>query len=283
MIGQRVKLRDGRALGYAEYGAWEGKPVLYFHGFPGSRIEWPLFDVADTASDISARIIAVDRPGSGLSDFKPGRALLDWPDDVVELADRLELDRFAVLGGSGGGPFAMACAFKIPGRLAAAGVVCGMGPPEAPGMKQGASWILPGKLSPVRRLLLRLMAVGLRNKPDKVLSQIKEIVSEPDRRLLDQPELANGCIDAYREAFRSGWGGVNQDAAIYARPWGFRLDEIAAEVHLWRGELDLNVPVSVGHYLAETILNCSATFFEDEGHFTLPYNRTREILSVLLD
>ena len=69
---QTIKLKDGRMLGYAEYGAPEGKPVFYFHGFPGSRLDWPISDSDDSATQLNARIIAVDRPGMGLSDFKRG-------------------------------------------------------------------------------------------------------------------------------------------------------------------------------------------------------------------
>lgn len=98
-----------------------------------------LADADDAAAKLNARMIAVDRPGYGLSDAKRGRTILDWSDDVVELADALAVERFAVLGISGGGPYASACAFKIPERLTTTGVVCGMGPIEAPGCKEGAA------------------------------------------------------------------------------------------------------------------------------------------------
>jgi len=87
---QQVKLKDGRLLGYAEYGSPDGKPVFYFHGHPGSRRDWPVFDDDGCAAELNARIIAVDRPGHGLSDFKRGREILDWPDDVIEIADALD-------------------------------------------------------------------------------------------------------------------------------------------------------------------------------------------------
>ena len=120
---QHIKLKDGRALGYAEYGAPEGKPIFYFHGFPGSRLDWMLSDSDNSANELNARIIAVDRPGMGLSDFKRDRKILDWPDDVVELADILQIERFSVLGISGGGPYTFACAFKIPERLTRTAIV----------------------------------------------------------------------------------------------------------------------------------------------------------------
>jgi pimeloyl-ACP methyl ester carboxylesterase len=281
-LDQQIKLQDGRMLGYAEYGAPEGKPVFYLHGFPSSRYDWPLFDPNDIATDLNARVIAVDRPGTGLSDSKRGRVLLDWPDDLMELANALELDRFAVLGISGGGPFALACAFKIPERLTVAGIVCGMGPAEAPGMKESGSWTLPGKFSLFRRFSVFLMFIGLRKDPDKVLARSKEMFSEPDRNLLDQPEVARVFIESMQEALRPGTGGANQDAAIYARPWGFRLQDITTDVRLWHGEPDITVLVSVGRYHADAIPNCHAVFFDNEGHFTLLYNRIREILGALV-
>ena len=76
-IDQQIKLRDGRMLGYAEYGVPDGVPVFYFHGFPSSRLDWQFFDNEDPVTELNARIIAVDRPGSGLSDFQRGRRLVD--------------------------------------------------------------------------------------------------------------------------------------------------------------------------------------------------------------
>ena len=276
-----IKLKDGRMLGYAEYGAPEGKPVFYFHGFPGSRVDWLLSDSDDSAAELNTRIIAVDRPGMGLSDFKRGREILDWPDDVIELAGALQIDRFAVLGFSGGGPYAAACTFKIPERLTATEIVCGMGPSEAPGAKKGLSWFYPGKFSVIRRLMLKLASLGVQKNPEQFVSRSKEMVPEPDRLLLDQPELAKTYINTISESLRSGIGGANQEAALYTRPWRFRLQDITTEVHLWHGELDLNVPISVGHYVADAIPNCHAKFLKDEAHISLPHNHIREILSVV--
>jgi pimeloyl-ACP methyl ester carboxylesterase len=280
---QQIKLKDGRMLGYGEYGAPEGKPVFYFHGHPGSRLDWLFIDTDDCATELNARIIAVDRPGHGLSDFKRGRKILDWPDDVIELADALQVDRFAVLGYSGGGPYAAACAFKISGRLTATAIVSGMGPVEAPGCKDGMSWIYAGKASVIRRLVLMLMSMGLRKKPDKFISGMKEQMKGPDKVLiLDEPELVKGVADTFGEALRPGIAGVHHEAGLYARPWGFRLQDITAEVHLWHGEQDNNVLISVGRHVAGAIPNCQAKFIENEGHLTLPYKYVREYLSVLV-
>ena len=279
---QMITLKDGRTLGYAEYGDPEGKPVFYFHGFPSSRLDWPIFDTDALAARLNARIIAVDRTGMGLSDFKRGRKILDWPDDVFELADALKFDRFAVLGISGGGPYAAVCALKIPERLTATAVVCGMGPSEAPGAKDGTAMLLPSKSPCMRRLLLMLMSTGLRRDPDRFLAQMIDAVSKPDKLLLAKSEVKQMLIDSLREAFRSGTRGASWDAVLYNRSWGFRLQDISMEVHLWHGELDTQVPVSVGRYVANAIPNCRARFLPDEGHLSLAYNHIEEILSVLV-
>lgn len=279
---QRITLQDGRKLGYAEFGAPGGVPVFYFHGFSSSRLDYPLADAGDAALAANVRIIAADRPGTGLSDAKRGRRMLDWPGDVVELADALGIDRFAVLGISGGGPYAAACAFKIPERLTATGIVCGMGPADAPGAKDGVSWTLPGLPSIVRRFMLMLTEMGLRKDPEQFLTRSVEMMAEVDGQLLDQPEVARLFIEGVQEAFRSGVGGVQQEAGLYARPWGFRLEEISAEVHLWHGGRDKNVLVSVGRYVADAIPNCDAKYFEDEGHLTLPRNQIGEIVRTLV-
>ena len=117
-------------LDHAECGAAEGKPIFCFHGFAGSRLDWLMFDTDNVTADIGARLIVADRPGMGLSDFQPGRKILDWADDVTELADALHLDHYAVLAASGGGPYGHACAYKIPERLTATAIICGMGPSQ---------------------------------------------------------------------------------------------------------------------------------------------------------
>ncbi|MFC2000902.1 alpha/beta fold hydrolase [Chloroflexota bacterium] len=255
---------------------------MYFHGFPGSCLDYTFSDAAGSATKLDVRIIAVDRPGMGLADFQRGREILDWPDDVVELADKLQLDRFAVLGISGGGPYAASCAYKIPERLTTTAIVCGMGPLEAPRIKEGMSWTIPGKPSVIRRLLLMLFAMGLRKNPEQFVSRSLDKLAEPDRLLLGQPDVAKVYVEMLREAFRSGIGGVHHDAGLYTRPWGFRLQDIAAEVHLWHGELDVNVPISVGRYVADAIPNCHSIFLKEEAHLSLPYHHIREILGTMI-
>jgi pimeloyl-ACP methyl ester carboxylesterase len=120
-----LQLRDGRTLGFAEYGDPAGNVLFYFHGYPGARVEARL--LAEPAERLGTRLIGIDRPGIGFSTFQARRRFLDWPADVAELADKLGIDRFSVVGCSGGGPNALAYACRIPDRLIACGIVAGAG------------------------------------------------------------------------------------------------------------------------------------------------------------
>ena len=127
-----------------------------------------------------------------------------------------------------------------------------------------------------------LISFTVRKHPDKFVVQMNSAVSAPDRELLEShPELVDRITDEWQEAFRSGIGGIHQESALCTRPWGFQLEDIAADVHLWHGEMDNNVVSSVGHYVAEAIPNCQATFYADEGHFSVFHNHIEEILGAL--
>lgn len=135
---QQIKLPDGRSLAFSAYGDPGGNPILFFHGWPGARLQGRLTD--QPAKRLGLRVIAPDRPGFGHSDFQRNRQILYWPDDVGHLADSLGIDKFSVIGLSGGAPYAFACAYKHPNRINSVGVVSGVGPSDVPGSDEN---ILP--------------------------------------------------------------------------------------------------------------------------------------------
>jgi pimeloyl-ACP methyl ester carboxylesterase len=271
----------GRTLACAEYGDPAGSPVFYQHGFPGSRLEWPLIDPDDRAAAAGVRILAPDRPGMGRSTPQPGRAIADWPVELAAIADALDIERYAVLGVSGGGPYAAVCAHAGGDRLTGAAIVCGMGPAAAPGVEDGASWLLPAKLRLVRLVLLRLMKLGLDRDPERFVAQSMEVFSEPDRAMLAGPGAADAFVAGLSEAFRGGVGGADREATLYAHPWGFELGGIACPVWLWHGGQDANVPLSVGRFVAAAIPGCRATFIDDEGHLSLARRVLPDVLEAL--
>lgn len=287
-VGYRVKLKDGRSICCAQYGQPEGKPIMHFHGTPSSRLEGNRASVKRTAEQLGVRLLFPDRPGIGGSDFQPQRTLLDWADDVSELADHLELDQFAVLGLSGGVPHAAACAYKMPERLTAVGLMGGISPTDTPtvfdGMNRSNRWqITIARKAPwLLRLLFWQVARELDRKPESVIEQLAEELSEPDKVIVMQTDFKASLLEMVREAFRSGARGVAWDQALIARDWGFPLDEIKTKTYLWHGEMDKLCPVAMGQYMAASIPNCSASFFPNEGHISLYVNHYREILATLV-
>jgi pimeloyl-ACP methyl ester carboxylesterase len=265
---QTIGLRDGRRLGYAEWGDPEGRPLLFFHGWPGSRVEGRLG--GEAARETGVRLIAVDRPGMGLSDFQPRRILVDWPDDVVELTEALGLDRFAVLGISGGGPYAAACAWKLSHRLSAAGIVSSLAPLDIPGAVAGMgrrnrlSFQLVGRVGVLRRALFAGIGRSVRRRPERTLE--RGVGSPEDRPYLDRPEVREILAESLSEAFRGGSRGPAWEMGLYVRPWGFRVEEIRTPVYLSHGEEDANAPITMGRYLAASLPECRASFYPGEGH-----------------
>jgi pimeloyl-ACP methyl ester carboxylesterase len=270
---QTVRLRDGRALGYAEYGNRAGATLLYFHGHPGSRLEARF--LAASACRAGVHLVGVDRPGMGLSTYQRRRRLLDWPDDVVQLADHLGIDCFAVLGFSGGGPYALACAYRIPHRLTGCGLVASVAP-------LGLGMALLARTLPwvVTLAVRRLFA-----DPERAQRSLRRFARrwiEQDQHALNQPGVAELMAAALAEAFRQGTRGAAHDGTLLGRPWGFLLGDIGLpNLHLWHGELDREVPVAAIRVVAAELPSGTATHYPNEGHISLIVNHADNIVQTL--
>jgi pimeloyl-ACP methyl ester carboxylesterase len=270
LAGSAVELADGRTLAYAELGDPAGRPLLYFHGLPGSRLDGAPFE-ADLARS-GLRAIALDRPGFGRSSVQRHRRLLDWPGDVAAVADRLGLERFPVVGYSSGGKYAAACAAAMPERLTRVGIVSGMGPPELPGFRrtlsraERQSMALATRARPAALVYWRVAKWLVDNRPDSFMAKLEAELSEPDRRVLADPAFRAHVLATSRESLRGGPAGVVDDFAIEARPWGFRLEDVRAPVRVWHGDSDRIVPLSHGEYAARAIPGAELTVLEGEGH-----------------
>jgi pimeloyl-ACP methyl ester carboxylesterase len=283
---QTMTLPDGRTLGYAEFGDPKGRPVLYFHGFPSSRVEARL--MADSAAARNVRIIAVDRPGMGLSSFQPKRRFVDWPKDVTALADHLGFDEFVVAGWSGGGPYAAVCARALPERVTAAVLLAGVGPINAPCSMDGMSaqnkiiFGLSRWAHPLAGLPYILIEKQLPNR-EQVIKQISRSSSPEDRLFLEErPGVVETLYETLVEAFRQGSRGARRELYLYSHRWGFRLDRIQVPVFLWQGEKDANVPPSMGRYQAEQIPNCTPMFLPDDGHLGCIANHFDDVFAAAL-
>lgn len=280
-----VQLFDKRRLAYAEYGEPNGPAVFLFHGLPGSRLSWGLLPRNPFPPGL--RFIAPDRPGYGQSDPKPHRTVLDWSDDVAELADTLEIEKFSVLGVSGGGPGALACAWKIPERLTSVGVVACPAPTNAPNVFEGMSktnrffmklaWRLPW----LSDLNVRLLASVIRRNPARYINTMKYKLHDVDKVILARPEIQEMLTKDFTEALRVGAQGMVSDmAANHGLPWGFPLDKIQSRVLFWFCELDRSVPPAAGRYLSSTVPGCEVTVVPNAGHLWI-LDHLNEVLTAL--
>lgn len=268
-----LSLGDGRRLGFAQYGRPGGEPLFYFHGHPGSRLEAQFADTA--AAEAGFRVIALDRPGYGLSDFQPGRALRDWPDDVAEAADLLGLARFSVAGASGGGPYALACAWGMPARVTRAAVISGVGPYDVRGITRGMRWQnrvgfrWGSRFPALAGAIARSMQRGITQNPQRTIDAIARAMSPADAEIIRRSDVRDLLIADITEAFRQGSRGAAWDIVLLGRPWGFCMREIEPEVHLWQGEADTLVPPAMGQYQASQLRHSHLTLLPGEGHLLI--------------
>ncbi|KKC04356.1 alpha/beta fold hydrolase [Mycobacterium nebraskense] len=281
-----MHLADGRALAYTQWGDPNGAPVFEFRGLPSSRMG-DAVDL-DVITAAGVRRITVDRPGVGFSDPQAGRALLDWPDDVRVLADHLGLERFPVLGTSGGGPFAAACGYALPDRVARAALVSTVGPPDRrgafDGMNRGeaGTMILARRAPVLARWLVGAAVLAERRRPGTVYRGLVKALPEVDRRVAAQPAVRESLTDSFALAFRQGARGQVRDWAIIATPWGFDPADIRVPVHLYHGVLDDRAPYHHARDLAERLPDCGITGYPDEGHM-LVFCHAEEILIATAD
>ena len=282
---ETVELSDGRSLSFASFGDPAGRPVFYFHGFPGSRFEPQSNHEAYLKAGI--RLLALDRPGIGYSTRKNKRQLLDWPEDVVEVAKILNLEKFSVLGVSGGGPYALACARAIPGYLDKVTVACGLGPMDAPNATSGM--MLSNRIlfsygrffPPLLRLSVSLMVRQLSSKPVKGFEKFVEGLPEPDRLVLSGTNAQELVLASAVEGVRQGSKPLLEEISIYSKFWGFELSDLNVPISLFQGEADIDVPASMARYQAELIPNCELNLYPTDGHFSLLVNRIDEIIASL--
>jgi pimeloyl-ACP methyl ester carboxylesterase len=285
---QIIALASGRAVALEEYGAPDGRPVFFFHGWPASGVQGAL--IADAATELGLRILSMDRPGIGQSSQHPARRLTDWPPMLAEVADRIGVKEFRVLGVSGGSPYAFASAWALPDRVEVAAVVCGA-PPLAEMTDVSA-------LHPAYRVLLRtyrfqpllvraLIAAcrpfALGNPPGWMVNLSLRSLPAPDAEVICDPVLGPKFLANFRGAFRGSAAGVFTDATIYAEPWGFPLEDVRTPVRLWHGRQDHNFAWQTAETMARRLPACELRIVEGEGHFSLAVRRRAEILRDLRD
>jgi pimeloyl-ACP methyl ester carboxylesterase len=284
-----VRLDNGAIVAFQEYGAADGVPVVFCHGWPSSCTMARLAD--ESARELRIRIISPDRPGISGSSLQPNRKLADWPRLVERLVNHLRIGEFRMLAISGGAPYAYATALAIPERVHAIAIVGGVIPfaelKDLRGLLPLYRWMLAFyRHRP--QLLRRLFHVvrpflsfrtPLRLRP----LFLKMLLLRPcDAASLRDDAAFEAIFDSQRRAWRGSAEGVMDDAQIYAQPWGFAIEDVRVPVRLWHGNEDRAFAVRLAEEIANRLPNCQARFIENQGHYSLPIRHMREILQDLI-
>jgi pimeloyl-ACP methyl ester carboxylesterase len=267
-----VVLSHGRQLGVAEFGVPDGKVIFWFHGTPGARRQVPP-NARAIAVHTGLRIIGVERPGVGQSTRHLYASLSEWARDISELADRLGVDRFGLVGLSGGGPYVLACAHGMPDRVVAGAVFGGVAPTRghdaaAGGFVRVASILAP-LVVPLARPLGALLSAGVRAVhplADSVFDAALRLFPDADRRVLGRPDMRAMFIDDLLRGSKIGVHSVVYDFILFSRPWGFSIRDIRVPIHFWQGDADPLVPFSHGAHQAALIPDAGLTLRPGESH-----------------
>lgn len=283
-----LQLPGGHTVGYSLYGDPEGSPVLALHGAPSSRL---MFEIADApARRLGLAIHAPDRPGYGLTPMDERPALASRAEHLVQVADALGLDRFAVLGVSGGGPYAVALAARLGPRITTLALVSPVGPVAdiradtsmarnaAGGLWHRFVFLHLPRFSWGFDVGARLAALLFGMAPDTAAKMSSWTLGRADRRIVGRPEVRASLVRSTKEALRHGSDGSVADMKIYGAPWAVDYRRIVAPSVLWQGRSDTIVPPAASFRLGALIPGCRIVSVAGAGHFWV-YDHVEDVLA----
>ncbi|MBV8431361.1 MAG: alpha/beta hydrolase [Solirubrobacterales bacterium] len=288
---QTATTSDGRRLAFCEWGDPEGFPVFQLHGTPGSRLgRHPDENVYRQAR---VRLITYDRAGYGESTRHPGRRVADAAADVAAIADALALTRFAIFGGSGGAPHALAAGALLPDRVTRCASVVGPAPYEHGGLPREQwftnmvegnvkefTWALEGEatLRPeLERETEDLLAKIASDAEDPLGEDYK--LSDQDTAVLEREDIRSMLAASTREGIGRSVDGFVDDDLAFTQPWGFDVSTLTVPTGVWYGPHDTLVPAGHGEWLGRTIPRAQVVKL-DGGHFAI-YDRMADLLAWL--
>jgi pimeloyl-ACP methyl ester carboxylesterase len=281
-VKNEIQRPNGRKLSFEDVGPRDGKPVFYFHGVPSAAIDWHIWGNEDLLHETEVRLIAVDRPGVGDSSFQTNRRLSDWPAEVIAVADALRLDRFHVLGYSGGGPYVAVCAALIPERLLTVGMVSSLTSFDHKELLEG---ITPGNIQFLSlsidrpwmyRFIYSQLGLLARLAPQKYVQNAMKTFDSADQAAFTEPQVQKAFLSA-----RGSPRGQEWDTRLIVSPWDFDLGDIHMPVYLWQGDQDHNASPAMGRFLEKSIPDSRMAFLPGEGHISLIVKHAASILNTL--
>lgn len=283
-----IAVGDDRQLGFAEFGDPQGRAIFWLHGTPGARRQIPT-EARVYAEENNIRLIGVDRPGIGSSTPYQYDTVVAFADDLRTVADTLGIDKMAVVGLSGGGPYTLGCAAAMPDRVVVAGVLGGVAPTIGADAAHGGVMALGTLVAPLLQrvgLPIRLAAVALiwmiRPVAEPALYAYARISPEADRRLLVRPEFKAMFLDDLLNGSRKQLAAPFADVVVFARDWGFRLEQVKVPVRWWHGDRDHIVPFAHGQHVVSRLPDAELYHLPGESHLA-GLGRAEEILRTIIE
>jgi pimeloyl-ACP methyl ester carboxylesterase len=283
-----LRLPDGRSLDVFLDGPQTRVPLVFHDGTPGAGL--PFLPFVDALAERGLRYVSFSRPGYGSSTRRAGRSVLDEVQDTEAVLKAIGAERCYVIGWSGGGPHALACAARMPGQVIAAATIGGVAPYPAEGLdwmagmgaenieEFGAALAGSEQLgSYMDRAAPELQVVT----PEHLADAFGDLIDEVDRGSLTGA-FSVWMADGFREALRTGYWGWFDDDIAFTRPWGFDLDEIEVPAFVWQGGHDRMVPFAHGEWLAAHIPGARPRLLEEHGHLSLAVDSIPRIIDELL-
>jgi pimeloyl-ACP methyl ester carboxylesterase len=264
-----LDLDRGRRVCVAEFGARDGFPVIALHGTPGSRLKYAAAD--STATSLGLRLISPDRWGYGGTDAHARPSLSEYARDVRALADMLGLGRFAVIGISGGGPYALGVAAQLGSRVTRLALVAPVGPISETPRREMRPFhrfcfrVLP-RIPGGTRLVFRAYRRLLQVAPGAAISVATFRTARADIELAAAADVRGRLAATFREGLRPGASGPVIDLRLFSRAWDVDPADVATPTRLWLGADDRNVPQFAVRSLARKIRQAELTVLGGEGH-----------------
>ena len=284
-----IAVGEDRQIGFAEFGNPQGRAVFWLHGTPGARRQIPT-EARSFASRNNIRLIGIDRPGIGSSTPHQYENVLGFTEDLRTIADTLGINRFAVIGLSGGGPYTLATAAAMPDRVVMAAVLGGVAPligedGISSGLMELAKIVRPiieVADTPIRWVAGSLMKV-IAPFGSPALDLYARISPHGDRNLLSRPEFKAMFLDDLLNGSRKQLAAPFADIVVFARDWGFRLEDIKVPVRWWHGDADHIVPYAHGQHAVARIADAEMFTLPGESHLAglgVPEDILTKILEV---
>lgn len=220
-------------------------------------------------------MIVPDRPGYGYSTRHISQKIVDWADDLNQLADSIEIPEYHLIGFSAGAPYALACSLRHPEKLSSLTLISPAPPMDKPSLRKqmlgivSINYLLSTRFPALFHLYFKSYWSFSRKNPDHFLKLAISQASEADQEVM-KDELTHSMLEAvWRENLRIDSLGYSQDATLLMKPWGFDLTNVRMKVTIVWGEQDLNTPVSIQGFFTDQLSQVETIKLKDQGHFCL--------------